>query len=66
MTPEQIEALMRKAHPVDEVVIRDFIAEYKSECHTCWEDILPGDQAGYIGDDNEASCWECCQQAKAS
>jgi hypothetical protein len=64
VTPEEIEALMRAAHPQEEVVVRDFIATYESTCHTCWEEIAPGDKAGYIDGDNEASCWECCKQAK--
>lgn len=64
MTPEEIEALMRKAQPPEEVVVRDFIALYDSPCATCPDQIWEGDRAGYIGDDDEASCGECCQQAK--
>lgn len=64
MTPEEIEALMRKAHPQEEVVVRDFIAAYDSLCATCPDQIWEGDKAGYIEDDTEASCWECCEQAK--
>jgi hypothetical protein len=64
VSPEEIEALMRKAQ-ADEVVIRNFIASYDSTCTTCWDEISAGDEAGYIDDDTEASCWDCCQQAKS-
>lgn len=63
MTPEQIEALMRAAQASKEMVVRDFIASYESTCD-CGEGILPGDKAGYIEDDTEASCWDCCQRAR--
>lgn len=66
MTPEEIERMLRGANPVDEVVIRDFVASYESECVSCGEEICEGDEAGYIGDDNQASCWDCCQQAKST
>jgi hypothetical protein len=64
VTPEEIEAMMRKAQAQDEVVIRDFEATYESTCTTCWEEIFPGDKAGYIDGDTEASCWDCCMKAK--
>lgn len=64
MTPEEIEALMRGAQPEEEVVVRDFIASYESTCATCWEEILPGDKAGYIDGDTESSCWDCCEKSK--
>lgn len=64
MTPEEIEALLRGVQePEEGVVVRDFIASYESVCTTCLADILPGDKAGYIDGDTEASCWDCCEQA---
>lgn len=64
MTPEEIEAMMRKAHPVEEVVIRDFVASYNSNCDDCGRGIDPGDKAGYIDGSDEASCWGCCMEVK--
>ena len=66
MSPEEIEAMMRRAQAADEVVVRDFIAAYDSPCVTCLGDVLEGERAGYIGDDTQASCWDCCQKAKGS
>ncbi len=63
MTPEEIEALMRRAQKAEPVVIRDFEADYESECG-CGEMILPGDRAGYIDGDDVASCWDCCGDAR--
>jgi hypothetical protein len=63
VTPEEIEALMRKAQPEEKVVIRDFVASYQSTCD-CGAEIIEGDKAGYIEDDTEASCWDCCEQAQ--
>lgn len=64
MSPEEIEALMRGAQSGDEVVVRDFEAEYESECEGCGETIWPGERAGYINDDIRASCWDCCERAQ--
>lgn len=66
MTPEEIEAMLRGAHPQDEVVIRDFVASYESSCAECGIDIEPGDKAGYIDGDDEACCWGCCLVAKSA
>ncbi len=64
MTPEEIEALMRGAQPEDGEIVRSFVAAYESQCLTCSETIEPGDHAGYVGDDDQASCSECCDRAK--
>ena len=63
MTPEEIEALMRKES--EDVVVRYFEASYESEC-PCGEPIFPGDKAGYIGNDDQASCWDCVEDARKS
>lgn len=39
--------------------VAHFVAQYESEC-PCGTTIEPGDQAGYIGSDDTASCAECC------
>jgi hypothetical protein len=66
VTPEEIEALLRRAQAREEggVVIRSFIAAYDSPYANCPEEIQEGDRAGYIGDETEASCWDCCEKAR--
>lgn len=63
MSPEEIEAMMRRAQAKEPVPVRTFEADYESEC-PCGEMILPGDKAGYIDGDNEASCWDCVTDAR--
>lgn len=46
----------------DAAVIRTFTAAYESTC-PCGAQILEGDEAGYIDDDDEASCPACCLSA---
>lgn len=46
----------------DDVPIRTFTASYVSTC-PCGALILEGDSAGYIGDDDEASCGPCILSA---
>jgi hypothetical protein len=46
----------------DAPVVRDFTAAYESTC-PCGALIMEGDSAGYIGDDDEASCAACCLSA---
>jgi hypothetical protein len=46
----------------DDVPIRTFTASYESTC-PCGALILEGDSAGYIGDDDEASCGPCILSA---
>jgi hypothetical protein len=46
-----------------DTIVRWFTATYRSECSDCSETISPDDRAGYIDDDTEASCQECCDQA---
>jgi hypothetical protein len=46
----------------EETPVRWFVATYTSHCE-CGEIICPGDRAGYIDEDTEASCAECCQHA---
>lgn len=53
---------MRRAQR-EETPVRTFEADYESEC-PCGEMILPGDKAGYIGDDTQASCWDCVTDVK--
>lgn len=43
--------------------VRRFTAAYTSACD-CGLDIEPGDHAGYIDDDTEASCPDCCDSAE--
>jgi hypothetical protein len=62
VSPEEIEAMMRKAQQATPVVIRSFTADYESTC-SCGEVILPGDEAGYIDGDTVASCSDCCDDA---
>lgn len=45
--------------------VRRFTAAYESDCEMCGIGIEPGDQAGYIADDDRASCGECCDEAEA-
>ncbi len=47
----------------EETIVRWFTAGYESECPECWGTILPGDRAGYIDGDDQASCKDCCDQA---
>lgn len=47
----------------DDVPIRWFDAAYESECPGCGATIFPGDRAGYVGHDDQASCAGCCLQA---
>lgn len=47
----------------DEPTIRWFVADYVSDCVSCGVLLVPGDRGGYIGDDDEASCEDCCQTA---
>lgn len=46
----------------DTPVIRTFTASYESTC-PCGAPIVEGDSAGYIGDDDEASCGPCILSA---
>lgn len=46
----------------DAVVVRTFMASYESTC-PCGALIVEGDSAGYIGDDDEASCSACILSA---
>jgi hypothetical protein len=39
--------------------VRTFIAAYESDCANCGHRIFEGEEAGYIGDDTEASCARC-------
>lgn len=48
----------------DSVVVRTFTASYESTC-PCGALIVEGDEAGYIGDDDEASCVDCIGLATA-
>lgn len=67
MTPEELTAMMRGAQKkAEEEVVRDFTASYESECPDCGETILPGDEAGYIGDTDQASCSDCIRSAKSA
>ncbi|MCX4912846.1 hypothetical protein [Streptomyces sp. NBC_00687] len=43
--------------------VRRFIAAYDSDCE-CGNEIGPGDDAGYIDDDDQASCPDCCDEAE--
>lgn len=45
--------------------VRRFTAAYDSECERCPGDIGPDDEAGYIDDDDRASCGGCCDEAEA-
>lgn len=47
----------------DASVVRTFIAAYESRC-PCGTLIMEGDRAGYIEDDDEASCQDCCGMAQ--
>lgn len=44
----------------EETVVRWFTASYRSDCARCGALIGLDDSAGYIGEDDEASCEECC------
>lgn len=47
----------------DQVVVRTFTAAYQSDCPGCGGLILEGDEAGYIDDDDQASCGACILSA---
>jgi hypothetical protein len=58
MSDEEAEALLRGGED-DGPRIATFIAEYQSDCFECGGLIVPGDEAGYVEDDTEATCPEC-------
>ena len=46
------------------VVIRTFVAAYESDCIGCGDLIMEGDEAGYVGTDDTASCADCIKEAR--
>ncbi|AZM51800.1 hypothetical protein DMA15_03710 [Streptomyces sp. WAC 01529] len=44
--------------------VRRFWATYGSDCERCGTNIDYGDEAGYIDDDDAASCGDCCDEAE--
>lgn len=48
----------------EEPAVRWFTAAYESECF-CGALIGINDRAGYIGEDTEASCADCCLRPAA-
>lgn len=44
--------------------VREFVAAFDSDCHTCTNTIYEGDEAGYLPGDTYASCGECVQDFK--
>lgn len=60
---EEIAALLRREGEPG-VVIKDFCAQYESGCSGCGATIYPGDRAGYVDGDDQASCWDCCSEAR--
>ncbi|MFE0101197.1 hypothetical protein [Streptomyces sp. NPDC059009] len=46
--------------------VRFFYAEDQMECTCCGSDIFPGEAAGYIDGDTDASCAGCCDDAEGN
>lgn len=45
------------------ISVRWFVASYDSNCSECGTLLREGELGGYIGDDDEASCENCCWAA---
>lgn len=63
MTDEELDLLLSGARDGTYTVIRWFDAAYDSECNTCGGEICTGERAGYVDDDDRASCESCCEKA---
>lgn len=44
--------------------VNEFVAGFDSECLNCPETIWAGDEAGYLPDDDYASCGKCVREYK--